>query len=316
MGWQGGAGLALASAFVTNLGFLWRHRGAVAAPDVDARHPLRSAIGLFSTKWWTIGYAAAFVAWVLHVGALSLAPLSIVQTALAGGFVFLAVLAEKFFGFELGRREWAGVLLSAVGLAFLASTAGEVNGKQSEYDMLPIVAFELGMVAIGALLIVGQGSRIGGGPRTGVLLGAGRGRAVHCHARGAEGAHRQVRRPRLVLSPWTAIIVVGGVIAFFASARSLQVGARGAGRSPPPRSPATPPRSSRASWSSATRSAATPCSPPCASGPSPRRDRRRAHAGADSRGGRAARARESARAQRPAPQSSIDDWFARPHRDG
>ena len=83
MGWQVGAGVALASAFVSNLGFLWRHRGAVEAPDVDVRRPLQSAIGLFKSKWWTIGYVAAFVSWLLHVGALSLAPLSIVQAALA-----------------------------------------------------------------------------------------------------------------------------------------------------------------------------------------------------------------------------------------
>jgi hypothetical protein len=38
-----GVGLvcALLSALGTNLAFLFKHRGAVAAPDVDMRHPLR-----------------------------------------------------------------------------------------------------------------------------------------------------------------------------------------------------------------------------------------------------------------------------------
>ena len=49
-----GLGLALASAFATNLGFLFRHRGAVAAPDVVARRPLRSAIALFRSKWCAV----------------------------------------------------------------------------------------------------------------------------------------------------------------------------------------------------------------------------------------------------------------------
>ena len=48
--------LALACALATNAGLLIRHRGAVAAPDVDGRHPLRSARGLFASKWWTIGW--------------------------------------------------------------------------------------------------------------------------------------------------------------------------------------------------------------------------------------------------------------------
>jgi drug/metabolite transporter (DMT)-like permease len=63
-----------------------------------------------------VGWIVAIVAWGLHVGALSLAPLSIVQAVLSGGLVFLAVLAERFFGFQLGRRQWVGVTITAAGL--------------------------------------------------------------------------------------------------------------------------------------------------------------------------------------------------------
>ena len=73
------------------------------------RHPLRSAVALFRSRWFAVGWAVAIVAWALHVGALSLAPVSIVQAVLAGGLVFLAVFAERFFGFRLGRRQWTGV---------------------------------------------------------------------------------------------------------------------------------------------------------------------------------------------------------------
>jgi hypothetical protein len=48
-----------------------------------------------------VGWIVALIAWGLHVGALSLAPLSSVQAVLSGGLVFLAVLAEHFFGFRL-----------------------------------------------------------------------------------------------------------------------------------------------------------------------------------------------------------------------
>src|SRR3982751_4755049 len=105
-----GVGAAVGSAVATNIGFLLRHRGAVAAPDVDPRHLLRSAVGLFRSKWWTIGYLVAGIAYALHVGALALAPLSLVQSVLAGGLVLLGVIAERWFGFHLGRREWTGVV--------------------------------------------------------------------------------------------------------------------------------------------------------------------------------------------------------------
>jgi hypothetical protein len=70
--------LALASAVTTNLAFLFKHRGAVLAPPIRVRHPLGSAVGLCRSRWFSVGWMVAIVAWGLHVGALSLAPLSIV----------------------------------------------------------------------------------------------------------------------------------------------------------------------------------------------------------------------------------------------
>ena len=114
--------LALLCAFLTNLGFLFKHRGACAAPDVDWKHPLRSAAGLFRSKWFTVGWLVALAAFALHVGALALAPLSLVQAVISGGLVFLTVLAERVFGFRVGMRQWLGVGLTAVGLSLLAVT--------------------------------------------------------------------------------------------------------------------------------------------------------------------------------------------------
>src|SRR3954451_6188512 len=133
----GGVFLAGLSAFASQVGFLLRHRGAVSAPDVDVRRPLRSGIDLFRSRWWTIGYAVAALAYVFHVGALSMTALSVVQAVLAGGLVLLAIIAERFFGFELGRRQWIGVTLAASGLAFLAITGEARSGQESTNYSLP-----------------------------------------------------------------------------------------------------------------------------------------------------------------------------------
>ena len=100
--------LALVSALATNLAFLFKHRGAVLAPPIRVRHLLRSAADLFRSRWFLIGWIVAIVAWGLHVGALSLAPLSIVQAVLSGGLVFLAVFAERFFGRFVGLSGFSG----------------------------------------------------------------------------------------------------------------------------------------------------------------------------------------------------------------
>ncbi len=214
---------AVLSAFGTNLSFLYKHRGAVAAPDVDMRHPLRSAIDLFRSKWWTIGWAVAAVAFGAHVAALALLPLSVGQAVLSGGFVLLAVLAERFFGFDLGRRQWFGVVLVAVSLSLLAVT-GKGGGANSGYSIVGMILFEGGALALGLLFVFSH--RI---PRLraqrGVLLGAaaGMGFGISDVAVKALSGDLDSGLPGLV-SAWSALIVIAGIGAFFASARSLQVG--------------------------------------------------------------------------------------------
>jgi drug/metabolite transporter (DMT)-like permease len=218
--------LALASAATSNLGFLMRHRGAVAAPDVEPRHPWRSAVGLFKSKWWTLGYLVAAAAYALHVGALALAPISLVQAVLAGGLVLLGVLAERLFGFELGKREWAGIALAAVGLAFLAITGRGPSGEESsEYSIAAMIAFEAAIVGAGtALILLGRKGRLR--DQYGILLGLYAGllfTVAHVAVKGLmnrldEGA------VALVASPLLWMAVAAWIVAFFASARSLQIG--------------------------------------------------------------------------------------------
>jgi drug/metabolite transporter (DMT)-like permease len=221
-------GLALAglSAATSQIGFLLRHRGAVAAPDVDVRRPLRSAIGLFRSKWWTIGYAVAAVAYLLHVSALGLASLSLVQAVLAGGLVLLGVIAERFFGFELGRREWAGFALASVGLAFLALTGETGAGRDtSNYSAPAMIAFECALVGTGAVLILsGRVRRVGA--HHGVLLGVAAGflfTVTHVAVKAMLGK-ADAGPIEMLASPYPPLIVAAAVVAFFASARSLQIG--------------------------------------------------------------------------------------------
>src|ERR687893_1652399 len=120
--------LALATAFASVLGFLYKHRGAVESPAVEMRRPVATSLALFRSRWYTIGILLATAGWGLHVAALSLAPISLVQSVIAGGLVLLTVVADRLFGFTVTRREWIGVALTAAGLAFLAATlegAGE-----------------------------------------------------------------------------------------------------------------------------------------------------------------------------------------------
>src|SRR5437764_5519260 len=146
------AGLLLAAgcALAGSVAVLLKQRGAVAAPTVLARCPVRSAVGLFRSKWWTVGWLVALGAWLLHVGALSLASLSIVQAVISGGLVFLAIIAERFFGFELGRRQWTGLLATALGLAVLGLTQAPATDDHASAAAL--IAVESSVIAISGAL--------------------------------------------------------------------------------------------------------------------------------------------------------------------
>jgi drug/metabolite transporter (DMT)-like permease len=215
--------LALACAVATQLGFLYKHRGANAAPRVCMRHPLRTVRELFSSKWFAIGMVVATGAWFFHVAALAFAPLSVVQAVLSTGVVILAVLAERLFGFRVGARQWLGVGMTALGLLLLVITLPASTGAHSAYSVAGMVSFEAGMVAIGALLV--SGPRLGAPDHHhGVMLGAAAGVLFGVSdiaikaLTGADGVLG------VITSPWLAFTVLASIAAFYASARGLQDG--------------------------------------------------------------------------------------------
>jgi drug/metabolite transporter (DMT)-like permease len=215
--------LAVGSALAGSVGMLLKQRGAVAAPTVLARHPLRSAIRLFGSKWWTVGWLVALGAWLLHVGALSLAPLSTVQAVISGGLVFLAILAERFFGFQLGRRQWTGLLVTAVGLAALALTARPATRDPASAAAL--ISVECAVIALSGVLI-GASIRLERlHRREGILLATAAGALFGSSDIAIKHlVHPALTHLMLLVNPWTLSALIAMVVAFYASARSLQLG--------------------------------------------------------------------------------------------
>jgi len=217
--------LALACALTTNLGFLYKQRGARAAPAVDFRHPLRSGKALFSSKLFALGMLIACGSWVFHVGALAMVPISVVQAVLAGGVVLLAIMAERMLGCRVGPRQWAGLAMTAGGLLMLGLSLPAVHGAHSQFSVPGMIAFEAGLIAAGTLLIMGP--RIGApAHHHGVMLAGASGilfgtSDVSIKAlSGMIGAHGVLG----ALSPWLLVTIAASVIAFYSSAKSLQDG--------------------------------------------------------------------------------------------
>ena len=220
-----GIALALICALATNLGFLYKHRGACAAPPVDVKRPWTTTRALFASPMFALGMLVATGAWIFHVAAMAVAPLSLVQSVLAGGVVLLAVMAERMFGVSIGRRQWIGLALTAVGLILLGVSLPAVHGAHSRFSLPGMIAFEGGLIGMGGLLVAAP--RIGA-PRQhhGFMLGAAAGilfgvsdiaiKAIS----GEVGGHGALG----LLSPWLVVTILASIAAFFASAKGLQDG--------------------------------------------------------------------------------------------
>jgi hypothetical protein len=220
---QVGLLLAVATALTSIVSFLYKHRGAVQAPAVEFRRPVRSSLVLFRSGWYTLGIVIAMGSWGLHAAALSLAPISLVQSVIAGGLVMLTVLADRVFGLTVTRREWIGVALAAIGLAFLSATL-EGAGRSAHSD------YEAGTIATYVALSGGAGLAVaalaGGRHHAGALYGASAGLlwgASDVSIKGASGSLGD-GLAAVIISPLAAVILVASLIGLLVSAKSLQIG--------------------------------------------------------------------------------------------
>ncbi|HYH61489.1 MAG TPA: DMT family transporter [Solirubrobacterales bacterium] len=216
--------LSLATAFASVLGFLYKHRGAIAMPTVDMAKPLRTSFALFKNPWYTLGILTATAGWGFHVGALALAPISLVQATIAGGLVLLTVTADRLFAHEVTRREWFGVGLAALGLAFLAATIGDTASEaHSDYENSRLVPF-LVIVTCAALVVAW---RAPGSVREGVLFGVSAGlfwAASDTAIKALSDGLGEESAAEILLTPLAVLIALASIAGLVVSARSLQVG--------------------------------------------------------------------------------------------
>jgi len=220
---QIGLALALATAFTSIVGFLYKHRGAVESPPVSTSKPVRSSLALFRSRWYVLGIVIAFASWGFHSAALALAPISLVQTVIAGGLVMLTVIANRLFGFTVSRREWIGVALTAIGLAFLAATLGGTgDDAHNDWNSVELTLYVGVSAALGLAAAFASGRSENGGTLLAVSAGLIWG-ASDVSIKAVSGVLDEGLLTTL-LHPLSLVILVASLVGLSVSARSLQVG--------------------------------------------------------------------------------------------
>ena len=166
----------------------------------------------------------ATVAWIFHVAAIAIAPLSLVQAVIARWIVLLAFPSQRYFGCELGRREWTGLILAAIGLAFLAVTVPHTNADAG-YSLAALIAFESAAIGAGFAMLASGALGDERHAGHGLLLGAASGLLIGV-SNVAIKALTEVMDTGMffLLSPWTLVAALAGFGAFFALAKGMQLG--------------------------------------------------------------------------------------------
>ncbi len=120
---------------------------ALEAREVPGEYSLRpSLIGrLVRNRKWLGATALGLIGWPLEIGALLLAPLTVVQPCLASGLILLLWLGVKRLGERPGRRELLAVGAIIAGVAGVALAAPE---RTTNHAGAGAIALALCLVAI------------------------------------------------------------------------------------------------------------------------------------------------------------------------
>jgi drug/metabolite transporter (DMT)-like permease len=165
-----GLALALLSAAALNWGWVTQHGAARDLPPLSSRRPGPALRALFGNTSWLGGFFTGLAGWAFYIGALALAPLSLVQAVSAGGIGVLAGLAHRR-GDRLRRGQWFAVGIAVAGLALLgASLAGGTVAAHTP-AVGSVVAWLVASLALAALACA-LGARLAPGAGLGIAAGS------------------------------------------------------------------------------------------------------------------------------------------------
>jgi hypothetical protein len=163
--------MTVVSACALNVGYLIEHSVASRLPPLSPRHPVRSARLLLGHRRWLFGFAVEGIGWLLYVGALTLAPLSLVQATAAGGVGILAVMASRYRKVPLTALERVGVALSVAGLVLLGISLAGAHGEGTNGSYLAVGLWLAASIVAGLAATRLLPPLVGGGPAYGIATG-------------------------------------------------------------------------------------------------------------------------------------------------
>jgi drug/metabolite transporter (DMT)-like permease len=147
------AGLAAACSF--GVGVALQYRQAQLAPTAQRGH-MRLLAYLARQRLWLAGVALATAAYGLQALALAFAPLALVAPVVATDLLFALPLAARWARRPMQVRDWAGCVLTGLGVAVFLATSPPSAGRSDAPAGNWVLAFAgVSLVATGAIAAAG-----------------------------------------------------------------------------------------------------------------------------------------------------------------
>ncbi len=215
-----GIGLALLASVALNASYLVQHLGSQHTLDISIFRPIATLRSLLASRLWLLGTVAGLTGWGLHVGALSQAPLSLVQAFSAGGLALAVPLGAWITHTHLTRRERVAIIVMGGSLALLGIGAG--GAGLASVPTVTLVAFLAVCIVASTAL-----SALPAGPRRPHLLGVAAGTlygSADVATKAATTAAGAGGLAHGLFSPWVLAIALASAGGFFCLQRGLQLG--------------------------------------------------------------------------------------------
>jgi hypothetical protein len=165
-----GIGAAMGASTLYSLGIALQAMDAKQAPREEHLR-LALAWGLIRRVRWLLGTGLSILGWPLQVVALLLAPLVVVQPALAAGLLVLLFLGERMLGEHAGPYEYAAMSAIVIGVIGAGLTAPPRSTTHTSEELtITLVLVGLGVASLLPYLLRALGRQ---SPAAVTMIGAG-----------------------------------------------------------------------------------------------------------------------------------------------
>jgi len=141
--------MAAVAAFCMNYGIFLSKREVDQLPMLGAHGTLKTIKAFVTSRPWLKAQGLQLLAGLLHVVAIGLAPLSIVEPIGAAGICFLVILSVIYLGERAQLSDWLGIAVILAGIVLLGIT---LVRPSEAFSYRPIVTWFF-IIVLGALAI-------------------------------------------------------------------------------------------------------------------------------------------------------------------